>query len=156
MENEKAMEVLSDFMNKLSLRLSLTKYNNDSCTSLFVLNRGYIKKLFEAVNLAISAIKTVDDGNFIYADTDSVYKMKTKLNSIYGKMCCGEVSEKVDIKTIYEQITMRFELYKRDYVDINHCTEVFYQPDTPIVAYIGWKYNRITQITFTIKENLKL
>lgn len=151
MENEKAMEILSDFMNKLSLRLSLTKYNNDSSTSLFVLNRGYIKKLFEAINLGIAAVKTIDDGNFIYADTDSVYKMKTKLNSIYGKMA----SEIVDLKTLYENVTMYCDMVD-NYRTIDYYVEVYRQPDTPILIFAYWKHNKLFSITHMIREDIKL
>ena len=107
-------------------------------------------ELDEAINLGISALKTIEDGNFM---------LKTHLNSAYGKMCYKDTDSagKIDLKTLYEQTTMYCE-HIDTFIsnDNNYLIEVYQQPDTPIHIFIYWTRQGMTKIhsiTYTIKEN---
>ena len=103
-------------------------------------------ELDEAINLGISAIKTIEDGNF---------QLKTKSASSYGKMVTDQ--PQIDLKTLYEQTTMyceRIDTFLSN--DNKYYVEVYQQPDTPIHIFIYWTRQgmiKIHSITYTIKEN---
>lgn len=107
-------------------------------------------ELDEAINLGISALKTIEDGNFM---------LKTHLNSVYGKMCYKDTDSagKIDLKTLYEQTTMyceRIDTFLSS--DNKYYVEVYQQPDTPIHIFIYWTRHGMTKIhsiAYTIKEN---
>lgn len=103
-------------------------------------------ELNEAINLGISALKTIDDGNFM---------IKTHLNSVYGKMCYKDTdsAEKIDLKTLYEQTT----LYCTKVDEFNTCyhVEVYNQPNTPIFIFVYWLDNSIHSISYTTRKDFK-
>ena len=98
----------------------------------------------QALDLGISALKTIEDGN---------YQLKTHLNSAYGKMCYKDTDTagKIDLKTLYEQTTMYCDLVQKYHAAPLHI-EVYEQPDTPIQIYVAWKNKKIHSISYTIKE----
>ena len=103
-------------------------------------------ELDEAINLGISALKTIEDGNFM---------LKTHLNSVYGKMCYKDTDSagKIDLKTLYEQTTMYCEFVMRhDFTDTIYAEE-FTQLETPIGIYVYWnkEKNKIVGIEYFIK-----
>ena len=107
-------------------------------------------ELDEAINLGISALKTIEDGNFM---------IKTYLNSAYGKMCYKDTDSagKIDLKTLYEQTTMYCD-YIENFIskDKKYLVEVYQQPDTPIHIFVYWTRTgttKIHSIAYSIKEN---
>lgn len=98
----------------------------------------------EAIDLGISALKTIEDGN---------YQLKNHLNAAYGKMCYKDTDTagKIDLKTLYEQTTMYCNLVQKLHAAPLH-VEVYEQPDTPILIYVSWKNKKIHSISYTIKE----
>ena len=100
---------------------------------------------FVAINDAISALKTIEDGN---------YQLKTHLNSVYGKMCYEDTDStpQIDLKTMYEQATMYCELIDQ-YPIRSYEVEVWHQTDTPINVYVYWnkEHCKIFEIIYKIK-----
>ena len=103
----------------------------------------------EAINLGISALKTIEDGN---------YQLKNHLNAAYGKMCYKDTDSagKIDLKTLYEQVTMYCVLVGTEIIGKNKM-EIFQQTDTPIFIFAHWQcsdtQDKLYYISFGIKEN---
>ena len=100
-----------------------------------------------ALDNAISALKTIEDGN---------YQLKTHLNSVYGKMCYKDTDSvgKIDLKTLYEQTTMYCEKIDT-YLVTDYYVEVYQQPDTPICIFVYWTRTgttKIHSIAYSLKE----
>ena len=94
-------------------------------------------ELDEAINLGISAIKTIEDGNFMLKPTH-------------------QPQPQIDLKTLYEQTTMYCD-YIENFIskDKKYLVEVYQQPDTPIHIFIYWTRQGMTKIhsiAYTIKE----
>ena len=90
-------------------------------------------ELDEAINLGISALKTIEDGNFMVKPTH-------------------QLQPQIDIKTLYEQTTMYCELINQS-EDENYKIEIYQRPDTPIKVFVYWskEQHKITSINYTIK-----
>ena len=112
------------------------------------------EEIKQALDLGISALKTIEDGN---------YQLKTHLNAAYGKMCYKDTDSAgaVDLKTLYEQTTMYCEKDDERYQyfangDVRK-VEYYQQPDTPIRVVAVWNISKSTpkliEISYQIKEN---
>ena len=110
----------------------------------------------EALDLGISALKTIEDGN---------YHFKNHLNAAYGKMCYKDTDSAgaVDLKTLYEQTTMYCEQVDERYQyfangDIRK-VEYYQQPDTPIRVVAVWKISKdnqkLIEVSYQIGEETK-
>lgn len=100
-------------------------------------------ELDEAINLGISALKTIEDGN---------YQLKTKSSHPYGKMVTDP--SLVNMQTLYEQTTAICEKVET-YLTDDYYVEIYHQPDTPIYIFVYWTrkgMTRINSIAYTVKE----
>ena len=98
-------------------------------------------ELDEAINLGISALKTIQDGDFIMRET-------IKRHSTYGMTNCM----KIDIKTLYEQMTMYCDLVGETKDGNKLIFEKYHQPNTPIDVNVYWENNHVIKMTFEIRE----
>ena len=89
-------------------------------------------ELDEAINLGISALKTIEDGNFMLKPT--------------------HYHPQIDIKTLYEQMTMYCDLVGETKDGNKLIFEKYHQPDTPIDVNVYWENNHVIKMTFEIRE----
>ena len=120
----------------------------DVFTPRLLLADKHQHELDEAINLGISALKTIEDGNFM---------LKTHLSSVYGKMCYKDTDSagKIDLKTLYEQTTMYCNKVD-EYTTLDYHVEVYNQPETPIFIFAYWTTNKLHSMSYTIREDIKL
>ena len=93
----------------------------------------YQHELDEAINLGITALKTIEDGNFMLKPT-------------------RQPQPPIDIKTLYEQTTMYCDLVTTD-KNASYDVEIFHQLETPIYIFVYWNREprTIHSIAYTIK-----
>lgn len=93
---------------------------------------------FVAINDAISALKTIQDGNYNMIRRHSTYGMNRFMQ--------------FDIKTLYEQMTMYCQLVGEAKDGNKLIFEKYHQPNTPIDVNVYWENNHVIKMTFEIRE----
>lgn len=94
-----------------------------------------------SLDMGISALMTIKDGNYqLHQDPPTPNK---------------DAPPALDIKTLYEQLTMELQLFNRKQIAGNYTVEIFVQPSTPLCVYVYWTDKAtIDRISFEIiKEN---
>lgn len=99
------------------------------------------KDLKEAINLGISALKTIEDGDYIMRNT-------MRRHATYGMNRFMQI----DIKTLYEQMTMYCDLVGETKDGDRLIFEKYHQLDTPIDVDVHWDNNHVVKMTFEIRE----
>lgn len=104
---------------------------------LAIIKRDYdlvlTKSQLSALNYAQSALKTIEDGNFI---------LKPK----------QQPHPQIELKTLYEQTTQYCTLVDTDDT-ASYYIEIFHQSETPIYIFVYWNREprTIHSIAYTIK-----
>ena len=93
----------------------------------------HYRELDEAINLGISAIKTIEDGNFMLKPA-------------------FQFQPQIDLKTLYEQTTPYCDLVDIDNT-ADYYVEIFHQLETPIYIFVYWNREprTIQSIAYQIK-----
>ena len=95
----------------------------------------------QALDLGISALKTIQDGDYIMRETK-------RRHATYGMNRFMQI----DIKTLYEQMTMYCDLVGEVKDGDRLIFEKYHQPDTPIDVDVHWDNNHVVKMTFEIRE----
>lgn len=94
-------------------------------------------KMQASLDMAISALMTIKDGN---------YKLQQE-PPVPNK----DVPPAIDLKTLYEQTTMYCDLIATS-SDYQYQIEIYQQPNTPIKIFVYWskKHHTIISINYSI------